>query len=420
MPVAEVAEVAEPERTTTRPRLTGVDVTRGLALLGMMAVHAAGALTEEGTPTAANAIAGGRSAATFAFVAGISLAFLSGGRTALQGHRRTAAASGIAVRGLLIIMIGLLLGYLDAADVILPFYGVMFLLAIPLLRLPPRWLALLAAAFAVLGPILLVATAGRGLPYEGLDLSPTLTTVVQDPIGMLAVLFLTGEYPIVAYLAYVCAGMAVGRLDLSSRRTGTWLLGGGLAAAVLAELGSAVLLYPFGGLDRLAATTAANDGVAVTTQLLWEPAQGSSWWYLALASPHANTPFDLVHTLGVAMAVLGAALLLTRLPVASRVLRPVADAGTMTLTLYCAHLFLLTTGVLEDDPPALFILMAVASVGFAVLWRPRFGQGPLERRVTRAADRTRRAVANRLAGRTGGVTGGMLVSADAPGARSEL
>lgn len=376
-----------------RSRLIGVDVARGVALFGMMAVHVAGG-ADDGGRSWADLIAGGRSAATFALIAGVSLTFLSGGRTVLSGRRRTAASAGIAVRGVIIAAVGLLLAYLDVVDVILAFYGLMFIMAIPLIGLRSRALALLAIGFAVLGPVLLVATAGHGLPYEGLDHNPTAGDVVTDPVGMLAVLFLTGAYPIVVYFAYLCAGMAVGRLDLSSRRLAWWLFGGGLAAAVLAKLASSVLLYQLGGMERLVrATPAGGESAASVEQtLLSEPTQGSSWWYLALSSPHSDASLDLLHTLGAALAVLGAALLVTRLPLATRILRPVADAGAMTLTLYSAHQLLLVPGVHEDAPYSFLLAMIVASTGFAVLWRRRFGQGPLEGWVTRAAGRARRAL----------------------------
>ena len=382
--------------TTTGPRLLGVDVARGLALFGMMAVHSFDVFTSSGTPSAATAIAGGRSAATFAFVAGVSLTFLSGGRAGLTGRRRHAAAAGIAVRGLIIGLIGLVLGYLGTAEVILPFYGLMFLLTVPLLGLSPRVLALLAAGFALGGPVLLVIAARHGLSFADIDTSPTLTTVVEDPVRLVTMLLITGAYPVVAYLTYVCAGLAVGRLDLTSNRVAGRLLAGGATAAVLAQLVSWILLHPVGGLTRLVAAgggraATGDDGVSAAEQLLWEPHQSSSWWYLALASPHANTPLDLIHTTGVAAAVLGGALLLTARSVAARLLRPVAAAGSMTLTLYSAHLVLLTTGV-QDKVPALFLLfLVVAGTGFAVLWRRRHAQGPLERVVAIAAGRVRRA-----------------------------
>jgi Heparan-alpha-glucosaminide N-acetyltransferase, catalytic len=64
-----------------RPRVLGVDVARGVALLGMMATHVFDEITDTG-PTATAVVAAGRSAATFAFIAGLGVALLTGGRRA--------------------------------------------------------------------------------------------------------------------------------------------------------------------------------------------------------------------------------------------------------------------------------------------------------------------------------------------------
>jgi uncharacterized membrane protein YeiB len=391
-----------PEPINGRPRVGGVDVARGLALLGMMATHAFDTFNNDGSPTAATVIAGGRSAATFVLVAGVGLAFLSGGRTPVHGRDRTAVAAGLAVRALLIGAIGLTLGLFaqfNEINGILPFYAVMFLFAIPLLGIRPLMLAGIAAALIALGPVLLVATAAAGLPYAGSSAEPSLGTLIHHPFGLLIQLFITGQYPVVVYLAYLCAGMAIGRLDLSSRRLAWWLLGGGLALALTARIVAAVLLYPLGGLARLIAQSPLHDNPDLAAKiLLWDPRQDTSWWYLALPSPHAHTPVDLVHTLGSAMAVLGAALLLTRVPAVARVLSPVAVTGSMSLTIYSAHLLLLATGVLQNHHLLLYVLMVLGALAVAHLWRRRFGQGPLERLVAVLAGRARRTVANLLAG----------------------
>jgi uncharacterized membrane protein len=381
-----------------RARVVGVDVARGAALLGMMAVHVLDSFDEQDAPTATTLVAAGRSAATFALIAGVSVALLSGGCHAARGPARTAVAGGLVVRALLIGVIGLALGSLSEAngvDGILPFYAVLFLLAVPLLGCPPPVLAGLAAAVAVVGPVLLVATAGLPLPAP--DSDPTFAALVQDPLGVAAQLFLTGSYPVVGYLAYLCAGLAIGRLDLTSRRVAWWLFGGGVALAAVARLVSALALYPLGGFAALAARSAPGDTPAETARtLLWDPDPATSWWYLALPAPHSASTVDLVHTLGSAVAVLGAALLLTRPPVLARLLAPLAAAGSMALTLYSAHLVLLATGVLEDEPVALFALMVVGAGVVAVAWRRWLGQGPLERVVAIAAGAARRGLAARL------------------------
>lgn len=366
----------------TAARITGVDVARGIALLGMMAVHSFDVLDEGGAPTTATIVAAGRSAAAFVVIAGISLAFMSGGRQVVRGQERVAVSAGLVVRALMIGTIGLtlgLLGDLNGVDGILPFYAVLFLLAVPLLGLAPAVLAGIAAAVIVAGPVLLIATAGTALAARASDTEPSLATLVGDPLGVLIQLFVTGEYPVVAYLAYICAGLAIGRLDLGSRRVAWWLVGVGVALAVAARLASAFLLSRSGGVDP---------------SLLWQlDSPISSWSSLALPTPHSHTPVDLAHTLGSAIALVGAALLLTRVPVVSRVLSPVAAAGTMVLTLYSAHLLFLATGLLDDAPAALYLAMAVGALAFAVAWRRWVGQGPLEWVVAMAAGAARRRVA---------------------------
>ena len=44
-------------------------------------------------------------------------------------------------------------------------------------------------------------------------------------------LFLTGYYPVLAYLAYICVGLAIGRCDLSSALVARRLLLGGIAGS---------------------------------------------------------------------------------------------------------------------------------------------------------------------------------------------
>lgn len=81
-------------------------------------------------------------------------------------------AGGLVVRALLIGAIGHalgMLGQLNDVEGILPFYAVLFLLAVPLLGCPPLVLAGVAAGVIVAGPVLLVATA-QAMPYAGSDL----------------------------------------------------------------------------------------------------------------------------------------------------------------------------------------------------------------------------------------------------------
>ena len=123
------------------------------------------------------------------------------------------------------------------------------------------------------------------------------------------------------------------------------------------------------------------------------PASDADW--LVVAAPHSGTTLDLIGTAGSAVAVLGLCLLLTRK--SAGVLYPVAAAGSMTLTLYTAHVLALRTDgpLLLDDRLHLWLLHVAVALVAATLWRLVVGRGPLETvttvvstRVARAAVRT--------------------------------
>jgi uncharacterized membrane protein YeiB len=128
----------------------------------------------------------------------------------------------------------------------------------------------------------------------------------------------------------------------------------------------------------------------------------STWWWLAVDSPHASTPLDLLHTTGVALALLGGMLLLARRTWGRRLLTPLAAAGSMTLTLYTAHVLVLASGRLPADPETSYAVQVVAVLVIATLWRRLLGRGPLERVVAALAGRARDAVRRRRAGRLAG------------------
>src|SRR5689334_2639005 len=127
--MTESATATEGRAPARRPRIEGVDLARGLALVGMIATHVFAAIDDTGAPTAATIVAAGRSAASFAMIAGVSLALISGRQRPLEGRDLSAMRTGIVVRALVIGAIGLAIGFSDDVDIILPYYAVLFLLA---------------------------------------------------------------------------------------------------------------------------------------------------------------------------------------------------------------------------------------------------------------------------------------------------
>jgi len=281
-----------------------------------------------------------------------------------------------------------------------------------LLTLTPRVLAAIGLATALTAPFLIHALRDHlpEPPYtDGIYTNPSFSSLT-DPGALASELLLTGVYPAIPLLAYICAGLAIGRLVASAAGDASRLaalaarlLVVGVALAIASWVTSSILLDQAGGLDRIRESSPELDEEEINDILNWGPTTTlptSTWWWLAIRSPHSTTPFDLLHTTGTAMAVLGVMLLVGSAGI--RGLRPLATAGAMTLTLYSLHVIVTQfwaqgaagggSGVLVDQPVLAFVVQAVGFVTFALIWRRTFGPGPLERPVAWAARRARDAV----------------------------
>jgi uncharacterized membrane protein len=380
-------------------RLVGVDAARGIALLGMMAVHINPRLDAEGNVSTSYLVAGGRASALFAILAGVGLALASGGQTVPRGKALAGVSAGTAVRAAVLAVIGLALGAPESnVAVILVYYALLFVVAIPFLGLGPTVLLPLAFVWAIGSPVLShLIRSGMGVEPRSVPEFDSLA----EPGTLLTELTLTGYYPVLQWTAYILFGLGLGRLNLRSIRTCVVLFAGGATLAVAAKLVSWQLLAS-GGLEAL---RAAGAGDAPIQRFPLDVAlQGgfygttptTSWWWLAVSAPHSASPFDLLHTMGVAAGVLGLMLLIaTR---ARALLWPLAAFGSMTLTLYSLHVYLLSSAVPRETPDA-YVLHVVIALAIAVPWRTFVGRGPLEAVANRASTNVRDAVMSTLGGR---------------------
>jgi uncharacterized membrane protein len=368
-------------------RIIGLDVARCVALVGMIATHSLSSTDQDGGVTVVQQVAGGRASALFAVLAGVSLALMSGRDTPVRGREARAVSAGLAVRALLVAALGLVLGSLESGVlVILAYYGVLFLLGIPFLRLRAGALVLLAAGWVVVVPVLLQLLRPH-LP-EAPIASPTVGSLA-DPVGLLTQLTVTGSYPAVAWMAYLLVGMALGRLHLERWGAARDLAVIGAGVALLSWAASRLLLARPGVGERLAETLTgpyAGDLPFALDHGLYGTTPTGSWWWLAVDTPHTGTPFDLASTIGSALLVIGIALALARwLPRTSSV---VFGAGAMTLTLYSLHLVLRSPHLLDAQNAGTFFAHVVVVVLVGAAYRIEGLGGPLERAVASAARST--------------------------------
>ncbi|MEU6128587.1 heparan-alpha-glucosaminide N-acetyltransferase domain-containing protein [Saccharopolyspora sp. NPDC047091] len=427
MPAASPApHHATPQRTqgstaARGTRLLGVDLARFVAIFGMFVIHFGAPFCGGPVEVALAQASSGRATALFTFLAGVSLAMLTGRRTPLAGSKLRDARVRVAVRAVLLLLIGLALAKSTEATgflltVIIPFYGVYFLLSLPFLGMSPRGTGIAAAVLIVAGPQLsylvrwLLAGDNAFAAAAGAWHSVDPGNLIAD-LGAVDLL-LTGFYPAATYLALVLAGLTLGRLDLRSRALRLRLGIGGAAVATATYVTTALLGLTYAPL---------SDVLTEGTVPLEHPQ------LLLAARAHSGSSFELIASLGIAVAVL--ALCLELADRYERPLLPLIKAGTMALTLYALHALVMSwqivvggwplSGVPETldelasmgpeaewvpDLPAFppdghrpegivgFVntymseLFLLFSIGFATLWKRFFRRGPLEGAVSAAVD----------------------------------
>ncbi|MEU1107163.1 DUF418 domain-containing protein [Streptomyces tibetensis] len=362
-------------------RLVGVDLARALAVFGMYVVHIGPKLSAtHGVGSWVRYISEGHSSVLFATLAGFSLMLLAGRfepKTGLAGRQ---AKARIAIRAVVLLALGTVMAMEYGGVIILGFYGVYFLLALPLVRLRAVTLAMIAAGLALVMPQVAFVLTTR------LSESVQQSINAYDPlrhlsgVGVLDLL-LTGFYPALTWMPFVIAGMALGRMDLSAAAVQRRLaaLGAGL---VVGAYGLSLLLAGPSALNSLAEGGSSSGGSGSM------PPDGGSFpdmpaSLLLTAGPHSGTTFDIIGSVGVAILVIvGATVLMDRLPRLRRLAKPVIAVGTMSLTAYVVHFLAQSAwpasgaGTTKSWVPLL--LYVLGAIVFATVWSRFFRRGPLE------------------------------------------
>lgn len=336
---------------TAASRIVGIDVARGLAVLGMFGAHI-GVITtfDWSQPETWTDVVSGRSSILFATLAGVSIAIISGRRVAVVGPELSRVRLRIAARASLVFVIGVLLVALGTnVAVILPHYALLFLLALPFLRVPPRWLFVIALAVALLVPFLLDA------------MGPALGDPPNPGAALAGNLLATGSYPVLLWVAFVLTGLGIGRFDLTSQSIQVRLL---VVGAALATIGY--------GVGEFAVATLGRSPIVTT-------------------APHSGSPFEVVGSVGFAIAVLALCLLVSS-ALAGRAMRrllfPLAAVGSMVLSVYSLQIVaiaLIGASVPGEDDNRLWMIFVAVALAAASVWRVFLGRGPLERLLSAAS-----------------------------------
>lgn len=350
-------------------RIGGIDIARALAVVGMFWAHL-GFEGEFGTVSELLLnIPDGRSSVLFALLAGISVSILTGRNIPYTGHDMRAARLRITGRALFLLALGSFLDILGTpVIVILGFYGFWFLLTLPFTSLSARKLAILAGTLGAVGPFVIIFLKSAATALNFMPGQPA-NSGFFDAVAW-------GMYPGLQYMAFVFAGMAIGRLDLRRRRTQLWLLWLGSVCALIGYLAANILSLLFGTgstVRNMPWDTLSSSDYVEPTGWVWPDAD-----YLFTAEPHTGTVWETIGSGGFAIAVLAACLLVGKL--SQTVLYPVAALGAMPLTSYSWHIVALyfLPDIIFTGEAGPFLWITLITLVFCSIWKLTVGRGPLE------------------------------------------
>ncbi|MEO7398301.1 MAG: DUF418 domain-containing protein [Ilumatobacteraceae bacterium] len=374
--------VARPQiNRTGAPRLPGLDVTRAIALIGVVVMNYHGYLnggsggrhrsyaehvfdTSEGPLST-------RFAATFVLVAGMGITLMTnrsrafGDRSAISEDRWR-----LIRRGLLLYSFGLLIEWIWHGTILF-FYGAFFIVGALLFTLALRWLAVIAVSAALAGAAIAWFAVGQRL--DGHD-TRWLDPPVTSPRNLLLRTFVGYTHPLLPWLVFLCAGIALGRFLP-------------LATAERMHLRTRILAI---GLAMFAGTYAINFvGLRWATDSFKDRGRTALQWRAVLST----APFDrgMLYTIGTLGSSLIAFCLISWVAdqfSTSQATRLLQHAGQMTLTLYVCHVLVFNAMVhwwgLVDatglDTALVFALVFwVFAIAFGAMWHRLLGTGPLER-----------------------------------------
>ena len=348
-------------------RVIDLDVTRAIALIGVAVMNYHGYLILLGGTSGDSPVnrffdpwtgpLSTRFAATFVMVAGMGITLMTN-RSRLSGdrERRSTERWVLIRRGVLLYAFGFVFEWLWSGTILF-FYGAFFIVGASLFALRTRWLVAIGAAAAI------AAAAIQWWAFETNHDTSWLfndwysTGPYRSPRRLLFDTFVNGTHPLFPWLAFLCAGMIIGRY-LPLRTAWRRVL---IALGVLLVSGTYLA-------RRLFADT------PLRTRLL------------------ATDPFSrsLNYTLGtlgssiVAFCVIGWIASATR---SSVVTKAFAAAGRTTLTLYIFHALVFNALVNRWHiirPAGLDVALAfaaafwVVAITAAALWQRRYAVGPAE------------------------------------------
>lgn len=394
---------------TPRARITYLDVARALAIIGMFLAHIAAFVQ---LPAPIGFLVSGRSAIMFAVLAGISTTLIARSHAVTDhehlGHTNGNSSRDLLVRAIILFLIGITLPLVSAGPiVILSTYAVLYLLAIPLLRLPTLALAILTAFTAVVAPLLsfwLRTTwpdTSQELTIGGV---PTIFsfTSIEGTAQAFRQLFFDGMYPVLTWIPFLLAGIVIGRLILNSTFTIRMAATCGAVLAIVGYGTSFILVTVTDFMaERISVFRQIDPALEKATDEELMKQFGTIAYSdfgvtnlndmrsLLFSASHSGSITEIIGGIGFVLLVLAALSFIEKF--AAPALVPFRNLGKMPLTYYVGHiigfLVLALVGATQISLWLSLVFFVVLPMLVAALWFRFFRRGPLEALIRSAAQR---------------------------------
>lgn len=337
-------------------RLTGVDIARGLALLGIIANH----IFFFSHPTIATALQDFH-AILFMLLAGVVFTYAPGKNPRLKNI----------VRGIICIVLGLALGAGNPRlDVILLNYGWLFIFGSFFVhKLAARHLYLLSVAWAVVMPFvgavlrpLINYHEGPNIGFQTLASQPWL--VFLDPV-------VYSMYPVMQWFAVFLFGAALGRTDIRALLSDT--------DKMFKTMTTAMMVFFAAKTTSIAALMLVSN-YSLHESLIYNFSLGKAAVDLNTpdrllgSAPYTSTTLALVSSTAIGIVIVMAGSLLSHRGIQ---LQLVQMMGMATLTLYSLHVFVHTviTPQWADNNSMFYYLLTIVGAGILVWTWHRYAVG---------------------------------------------
>ncbi len=347
-------------------RVTGFDLARAFAILGMVIVNFK---TVMGSDTGAewlkftSGLLEGRAAALFVILAGVGVSLMTRDARESTDHAFIIQKRKILIkRAVLLFLVGLSYSFIWPAD-ILHFYGLYILTGAFFITSSDRTLKVMSSVFTFVFVIMLFfIDYETGWNWETLNYSGFYTVA-----GMIRHLFYNGFHPVFPWAAFLFIGMWLGRQDVLKPEVRQRILIYSIAIAFASELFSWLAVNYI--LNNLPAVYSADLAALFGTK------------------PMPPVPLYITAAGGTAVAIIILSIILTEKLKDSEFLRPLIYTGQLALSMYVAHVVigmgtLYLMGRLFNQTITFAVFSAsifnLSAIIFSYLWRKRFKTGPLE------------------------------------------